>query len=477
MPYGSHAMLGSAILFGLITAAWGKIKQVFARAASVVIVNVTVQGSAANALQSKCWTEFRRSPFGSRRYESSPTWVRPLLRIQIVAFEKLGADPILFWKGWRPILLSLDSAPDEAGGSSINDGRLQVSFIRGTWKLDDLIVEALNRYNSIFGTGIASSRRFSIRRIFGSSSRQRANSGGTTKTATSKGFAGGISSIATAIESGEVRPLRWKQDELGPAIPSDYQALDLLALPPQAEAMVQELLRWKQSEQWYRSRRIPWTRGWLIYGEPGTGKTSLVRAIAQDFDLPIFIFDLASLTNRELQENWEMMQQSAPCIALMEDLDTVFRKRVNRTGDNGGGLTFDALLNCLSGIESADGIFKVATTNNIDDLDEALGVPSSAFSHQAISTRPGRFDRALELPKLDFRGRQKIASRILSECNWLIPSALKSGDLDTGAQFVERCSQLALAAHWGDESFRSVERDMSRHPRTAWNREPAAIVA
>jgi hypothetical protein len=448
MFYSSHAMLGSAIILGLATAAWGKIKQILARAASLFIVSASVQGGAAAAVQAKCWSEFRRSPFGSRRYESCQSWVRPLARFQVVGFEKLGTDPVLFWNGLRPILLSVESSTDDAGGQSSQEGRLQITFIRGTWKLDELLVVALDRYNDTFSVARSSNRRFSVRRIFGSLSRQKAGSGNGGKGGSQRSSAGASSATTTAIESGEIRPLRWRSDELGSPLPLDHHAIDALALPTAAQEMVHELRRWKDSEDWYRKRKIPWTRGWLLFGAPGTGKTSLIRAIAQDFDLPIFIFDLASLNNRELQENWELMQQSAPCIALMEDLDTVFRKRINCSGDQGGGLTFDALLNCLSGIESADGVFKVATTNNIDELDSALGVPSIGDSQSTISTRPGRFDRALELPALDDSGRRKIAAGILGECPWCIGDIVIAGKGDTGAQFVERCSQIALAEHW-----------------------------
>src|SRR5580704_15410053 len=118
MMYGSHAMLGSALILGLTTALWGKIKQLLARTASIFIVSATVQGGAAAAVQAKCWSEFRRSPFGSRKYESCQSWVRPLARIQVVGFERLGSDPVLFWKGLRPILLSVESSGDDSGGQS-----------------------------------------------------------------------------------------------------------------------------------------------------------------------------------------------------------------------------------------------------------------------------------------------------------------------------------------------------------------------
>jgi SpoVK/Ycf46/Vps4 family AAA+-type ATPase len=65
-----------------------------------------------------------------------------------------------------------------------------------------------------------------------------------------------------------------------------------------------------------------------------------------------------------------------------------------------------------------------------------------------ISTRPGRIDRALELPLLDKKCRFKIAERILDECPQYVAQIVADGDGDTGAQFQERCTQIALSEYW-----------------------------
>jgi len=198
---------------------------------------------------------------------------------------------------------------------------------------------------------------------------------------------------------------------------------------------VEEFKRWKDSEQWFRARQVPWRRGWLLHGRPGTGKTSIVRALAQQADMPVFIFDLSSVTNEEMNRHWREAQEYAPCIALFEDVDAVFDGRENVCGENGGGLTFDCLLNCLSGVEAADGVFVIVTTNNIEKLDDAL-------------KRPGRLDRIIEMPLLPAICLLQIAQRILGEWPEEIEAVMADADNLTGAQITERCVSRALERYW-----------------------------
>jgi hypothetical protein len=197
-----------------------------------------------------------------------------------------------------------------------------------------------------------------------------------------------------------------------------------------------------------------------------TGKTSLVRAVAYDLDLPIYSFDLSTMSNEELIEKWKLMKTHTPCIALMEDIDAVFEGRKNRLGEYGGGLTFDCLLNCIGGIENCDGVMLVVTTNKIEDIDEALGIPRKDRDSNGtmISTRPGRIDRALELKELNEECRVKIAVRILKDYPEYISEVVKMGDGDTGAQFQERCTQIALERYW---IKKNADREREKNSLTA----------
>lgn len=69
-----------------------------------------------------------------------------------------------------------------------------------------------------------------------------------------------------------------------------------------------------------------------IYLPPGTGKTAIARAIAEDLDMPLFVYALGQLLNEELEKSWAEIQAHIPCIALFEDFDNVFEGRQNIYG-------------------------------------------------------------------------------------------------------------------------------------------------
>ena len=141
---------------------------------------------------------------------------------------------------------------------------------------------------------------------------------------------------------------------------------------------------------------------------------------------------------------------------IVEDLDAVFEGRENIAVKKGleNGLTFDSFLNSIDGVENTDGVFIIITTNDVKRLDPALGVPRNGGT---ISTRPGRIDRTLKFENLTEKGREKMATRILGDferVKW--EYLLVEGNDDTGAQFQERCSRVALNLFWETKERRDV---------------------
>jgi len=148
--------------------------------------------------------------------------------------------------------------------------------------------------------------------------------------------------------------------------------------------------------------KIP--KGALLVGPPGTGKTLLARAIAGEAGVPFFTISGSDFVEMfvgvgasRVRDMFEQAKKNAPCIVFIDEIDAVGRSR--GVGYGGGNdereQTLNQLLVEMDGFEANEGIIIVAATNRPDVLDPAL-------------LRPGRFDRQIQVPNPDIRGREKI---------------------------------------------------------------------
>lgn len=149
-----------------------------------------------------------------------------------------------------------------------------------------------------------------------------------------------------------------------------------------------------ESKEWYKERGIPYRRGYLLYGPPGCGKTSFVKAIAGQVGYDIHELQLSSKSLNDESLNQLMSSISRKAILLFEDVDAIFiprhqdeersEKNDGLTGllkirESKGNLSFSGLLNAIDGIASEEDYIVFMTTNQIEKLDSAL-------------IRPGRID-------------------------------------------------------------------------------------
>ena len=253
-----------------------------------------------------------------------------------------------------------------------------------------------------------------------------------------------ISMDLTTIKQ-SCRLLGYDMDDIAANAPSEKPYMTYLAFPDEILANVRDMERWIKSKDWYRIRGIPWTRGWLLHGLPGTGKTALVRGVAELLDMPIIIMDMSTFSNQDFSKTWRnSVANYSPCIMLLEDIDGVFNGRENvRKSLDGNVLTFDCLLNTLDGVDKSGGVFTIITTNKPETLDSAL-----CLGDDVKSSRPGRIDRAIKLDVMDECCRRKIAGIILNECPEEQERIVREGEGCTAAQFQEMCSGLALRQYW-----------------------------
>jgi len=128
------------------------------------------------------------------------------------------------------------------------------------------------------------------------------------------------------------------------------------------------------SKDFYDANKIPWKKGLILHGPPGLGKTSLIRTIVSNYDFKPVTMAPGSDENA-LKEAFSYAEKQSPSLLFFEDLD-------NMLGDTIGYSTF---LNLLDGITAKNGLFVIATANDIKKL------------KPSVTQRPSRFDRVLEI--------------------------------------------------------------------------------
>lgn len=390
-------------------------------------------------------------------YDTHHKYVRPRRRTQRVLFKNDRRSTYVFWIRGLPVIVTRlrDSAySDKSAGSfygawdsSTSPEAFCVKYFPGTLDIENILASVLENAADDIANFEQLCDGYSITQISSRASR-------------------GLAMITNSDEDHGRHPDPYADEKAddgindpllhGTPIGFSYEdfvknvstaGLGNLALSDRHDKLIDEINKWIAHRDWFYEHDVPWRRGYMLYGAPGTGKTSFVRGLAMTFKIPIFSFDLAGFTNDELKCSWSRVASSGngPRIILIEDIDATFVGRQNITKSD---LTFDALLNCIDGAQQTDGVLLFITTNHRDKIDAALAYDED----DEIGSRPGRIDRIIQFDTLDDIGKKRIAVRILQHDDDVAHVISQSGPNETGAQFQERCIRHAYINFWNDIS-------------------------
>jgi hypothetical protein len=232
--------------------------------------------------------------------------------------------------------------------------------------------------------------------------------------------------------------------------------------PGEKERLLDDIAKFRRSQQRYRSLGVPYHRGYLFYGPPGTGKTSLVSAIAEKFGMSVYAINLAHFNDRSLVAAINEVEQNS--VILFEDIDCMKSGDARRNVDESvgepqsktaglkedrNGVTLSGLLNALDGFSAPDNVLFIMTSNQIEALDSAL-------------LRPGRIDCRLYLGPATEEQKIELYRRFFPQASMVEAQLFVDGhsEAQTMAEFQGLLLRLEARGHSVDQGALEFELDV-----------------
>lgn len=180
-----------------------------------------------------------------------------------------------------------------------------------------------------------------------------------------------------------------------------------------SEKVEQDVKAFLQRRQWYADRGIPYRRGYLLHGPPGSGKTSYIQALAGSLSYDICLLNLSERGLGDDKLNHLLSNAPERSFILIEDVDAAFNKRV-QTSEDGyqSSITFSGFLNALDGVASGEERIIFMTTNHFGKLDPAL-------------IRPGRVDLNVLVDNASPTQARTLFTRFYGGCEFAQPEHIE----------------------------------------------------
>jgi transitional endoplasmic reticulum ATPase len=166
---------------------------------------------------------------------------------------------------------------------------------------------------------------------------------------------------------------------------------------------LKEVVEWplKYPELYNHLKSKP-PNGILLYGRPGTGKTLIAKALANESEVnfisvkgPEFLSKWVGESEKAVRETFRKARSAAPCIIFFDEIDAIAGIRGTHAGSNVIEQVVSQLLTEMDGLEGLEDVILIAATNRFDMLDPAL-------------LRSGRFGKHIEIPMPEEKARKEI---------------------------------------------------------------------
>ncbi|CAL5078938.1 unnamed protein product [Urochloa decumbens] len=224
--------------------------------------------------------------------------------------------------------------------------------------------------------------------------------------------------------------------------------------PAKKRAIMDDLVAFRSSSDYYKRTGKPWKRGYLLYGPPGTGKSTMIAAMANHLKYDIYDVELTMVrNNNDLRKI--LTETTSKSIIVIEDIDCSLDLTGERAKQStappprnpydpyASQVTLSGLLNFIDGLWSACGGERIVvfTTNHIYKLDPAL-------------TRSGRMDMHIEMSYCSFEAFRTLAKNHLDIDDHELFGAVQEHlrEVDVTPADVAECLMKAKRAGNGDDA-------------------------
>jgi transitional endoplasmic reticulum ATPase len=186
-------------------------------------------------------------------------------------------------------------------------------------------------------------------------------------------------------------------------------------------------------------------KGILLHGPPGTGKTLIAKALAHTTESnfisikgPELLSKWVGESEKGMREIFRKARQAAPCIIFLDEIDAIAPARGSGSSDSHvTERVVSQILTEIDGLEELHNVLVIGATNRVDIVDSAL-------------LRPGRFDRIIEVPMPDSKGRENIFNihtkkkPLAEDVN--LTKLVEMTEGFSGAEIEGVCNRAAIAA-------------------------------